>query len=167
MAELKYVIGDATRPPKSFAPRIIAHVCNDQGGWGAGFVLAISARDSRPEIDYHRWHETNGPTVPFALGKVRIVPYCEETEAGLFVANMIAQHAFGKDGKPPIRYTALASCLNKLSVIAKAMQPAATIHMPRIGCGLAGGKWEGEIELLVQRFLIQHDVDVTVYDLPR
>jgi hypothetical protein len=35
--------------------------------------------------------------------------------------------------------------------------------MPRIGCGLAGGKWE-EIEPIIERTLIEADVKVTVYD---
>ncbi len=35
--------------------------------------------------------------------------------------------------------------------------------MPRIGCGLAGGKWE-EIEKIIIRTLIHRQVDVYVYD---
>jgi hypothetical protein len=35
--------------------------------------------------------------------------------------------------------------------------------MPRIGCGLAGGKWE-RIEPLILQELSQHDVAVYVYD---
>lgn len=170
MADIKYVTGDATRPEETNAgqPRIIAHCCNDQGGWGAGFVLAISARDAKPEIAYRAWYagsdERYVPKFPFALGRVQVVPYVE-SDSGLYVANMIAQHGFGEDGKRPIRYVHLATCLNKLSIIAREMD--ASVHMPRIGCGLAGGKWEGEVEVLVQRFLSQHDVPVTVYDLPR
>ncbi|MDR6488204.1 O-acetyl-ADP-ribose deacetylase (regulator of RNase III) [Chryseobacterium vietnamense] len=37
------------------------------------------------------------------------------------------------------------------------------IHMPRIGCGLAGGKWE-EIEPIIERALLKKDVEVYVYD---
>jgi hypothetical protein len=35
--------------------------------------------------------------------------------------------------------------------------------MPRIGCGLAGGKWE-LIEPIIVRTLSEHDIAVTVYD---
>ena len=35
--------------------------------------------------------------------------------------------------------------------------------MPRIGCGLAGGKWE-EIEPIIERTLATAGVEVTVYD---
>ena len=40
-----------------------------------------------------------------------------------------------------------------------------SVHMPRIGCGLAGGDWE-TIENIIQRMFIDiADVDVFVYDL--
>ena len=35
--------------------------------------------------------------------------------------------------------------------------------MPRIGCGLAGGKWE-EIEPIIIRQLCEKDIAVYVYD---
>lgn len=35
--------------------------------------------------------------------------------------------------------------------------------MPRIGCGLAGGKWE-KIEPLINKNLIEKGIDVFVYD---
>jgi hypothetical protein len=40
----------------------------------------------------------------------------------------------------------------------------ATVHMPRIGCGLAGGTWD-RIEPLIQNRLIAAGVHVTPYDL--
>lgn len=38
------------------------------------------------------------------------------------------------------------------------------MHTPRLGCGLAGGRWE-MIEPLVAEELERHSVEVTVYDL--
>ncbi|SOE07774.1 hypothetical protein SAMN06272765_8688 [Streptomyces sp. Ag109_G2-15] len=38
MSEITYVRGDATVPSVKGA-KVIAHVCNDIGGWGKGFVL--------------------------------------------------------------------------------------------------------------------------------
>ena len=37
--------------------------------------------------------------------------------------------------------------------------------MPRIGAGLAGGRWE-EIASIVKEELVDHDVKVIAYDLP-
>ena len=53
-------------------------------------------------------------------------------------------------GGPPIRYEAVEKCLEKVSQ--KALEIEATVHMPRIGCGLAGGKWE-HIEPIIFRTL--------------
>ena len=60
-----------------------------------------------------------------------------------------------------IRYDAVEKCLNKVAEFAKENQ--ASIHMPRIGCGLAGGKWE-EIESIILRTLLNKDIKVIVYD---
>lgn len=35
---LRFVRGDATSP-QAAGPKVIAHVCNDRGGWGKGFEL--------------------------------------------------------------------------------------------------------------------------------
>jgi len=43
MPSIHYLKGDATLP-QSQSPAVIAHICNDQGLWGKGFVLALSAR---------------------------------------------------------------------------------------------------------------------------
>lgn len=157
MNEIKYVTGDATRP-EGDGNRIIAHICNDYGGWGAGFVLALSKRDPTPEAAYRDWHSGQAVyPLPFGLGKVQVVGFTDE--AGLYVANMVAQ----KGDKCSLVW--LAVCLNKLSIIAKKMRPWATVHMPRVGTGLGGETWE-HVEVLVRQFLVNHSVPVTVYDLP-
>jgi len=75
---------------------------------------------------------------------------------------MIGQHLiWNTEEGPPIRYEAVEKCLQ--SVAAKARELNATIHMPRIGCGLAGGKWE-EIEQIIQETLCAAGVEVFVYD---
>ena len=43
MTPLRILKGDATSP-QAKGPKIIAHACNDIGGWGAGFVVAVSKR---------------------------------------------------------------------------------------------------------------------------
>ena len=53
---------------------------------------------------------------------------------------MIGQHKTitNSKGIPPIRYEAVEKCLEKLSY--DTLKLNASIHMPRIGCGLAGGQ---------------------------
>lgn len=156
MAEIKYLKGDATQP-QAKGNKIIAHVCNDLGGWGAGFVLAISKRWPEPEEAYRTWHKERSAN-DFDLGAIQLV----QVEPDLWVANMVAQRDMspGPEG-PPIRYEAVRECLNKLAVEAKNLN--ASVHMPRIGCGLAGGKWE-RIEPIIAEELVERGVDATVYD---
>lgn len=158
---IRYLTGDATDPVGS-GPRIIAHLCNDAGKWGAGFVLAVSARFPRAEAEYRRWaagKPGGGMEPPFGLGAVQFVGVGPD----LCVANMVGQHGIGHTpAGPPIRYEALAHCLVTLE--AKAGLCGASVHMPRIGCGLAGGRWE-RVEALVMRTLVERGVRVTVYDL--
>ncbi|MFK7789170.1 MAG: macro domain-containing protein [Phycisphaeraceae bacterium] len=155
---LRYVTGDAT-DPMGVGPKVIAHVCNDVGGWGRGFVLALSARWPEPEAAYRKW-ATEG-TPEFALGKTRFV----SVDEGLWVANMIGQRDHNTiDGVPPVRYDAIRQCLQQ--VREHCFGNGASVHMPRIGCGLAGGRWR-EIEQVVADELLEHGIDVVVYDLPQ
>ena len=153
--QIKYTKGDATKPQES-GNKIIVHICNDIGGWGKGFVVAISKRWPLPEKEYRAWHKSGEG---FALGRVQFV----QVESDTWVANMIAQHKINKDeeGKPPIRYNAVEECLEQVARFASELQ--ASVHMPRIGCGLAGGTWD-RIEPIISSTLLTKDIAVTVYD---
>lgn len=149
MSKINYVIGDATAP-QGEGKKIICHICNDMGAWGAGFVLALSAKWQYPENRYR--------AIPhYELGTAMVL----KVEEDLYVANMIGQHGIRHDtnGTPPIRYQAVAEALMQVNKIAKEM--GATLHMPRIGTGLAGGEWQ-QIEKILKAVV---SVDVTVYDL--
>lgn len=155
-----YVKGDATRP-QGDGPKILVHICNDSGGWGAGFVKAISRRWPEPEDSYRRWHRNmlNDGGYFLPLGHVQMV----RVEPDLEVANMIAQHGVVSPINPhPISYAALGHGLEKVSRLAA--YNGATVHMPRIGAGLAQGRWE-VIESIINRTLTLQDIDVRVYDL--
>ena len=68
MSTIDYVKGDATSPVGS-GTKIICHVCNDVGGWGRGFVVALSRRWSAPEARYREWH-AQGEAGGFAFGDI-------------------------------------------------------------------------------------------------
>lgn len=152
---IQYLKGDAT-DPQTEGNKIIAHICNDMGGWGKGFVLAISKKWKAPEKEYRHWFKADSN---FDLGEIQLV----NVEKEIWVANMIGQHKINtsSQGIPPIRYKAVEECLEKLNDAALRLN--ASIHMPRIGCGLAGGKWE-EIEPIINRTLLKNNVEVYVYD---
>lgn len=150
---ITYLKGDATDPQAKGA-KIIAHICNNMNGWGRGFVLAVSKRWKEPEIDYRNWYR-HGPD--FDLGKVRYVKVRDD----IHVANMLGQQGMKTGSKgPPIRYEALRKCL--IDVHKTAQEYGATVHMPRIGTGLAGGKWDIIGPMIEEIFT--NSVQVYVYD---
>ena len=153
--EIEYVRGDATTPLGK-GPKVIAHVCNDLGGWGKGFVLAISRRWPEPETAYRRWQRERAGN-DFGLGAVQVV----QVDRLLWVANMVGQHGIRTGSRRPVRYEAIDTALD--TVAERAVELGASVHMPRIGCGLAGGRWQ-RIEPLVLARLTGRGIAVTVYD---
>jgi len=164
MSTLTYTIGDATRPRGDYThirPRnehmVIPHVCNDVGRWGAGFVLAISARWKEPEHHYRNQELWEG----WRLGDTHKILVEPQTT----VINMIAQHGVGfGDGRPPIRYGALVQTMSDVARFCQAHNIRTSIHAPRFGSGLAGGDW-GVIEQLIMELWVDQGIPVTIYDL--
>jgi O-acetyl-ADP-ribose deacetylase (regulator of RNase III) len=157
---ITYVTGDATQPI-GVGPRVIVHVCNDVGKWGAGFVVALSGRWREPEAAYKAWYRRRQGAAepPFQLGSVQFVAVADQ----LWVANMIAQRDIkrSRKGEAPVRYDAIATGLGHVAKFAEVNRAA--VHMARIGAGLAGGDWN-EIESIINETL--GAIEVTVYDLP-
>jgi O-acetyl-ADP-ribose deacetylase (regulator of RNase III) len=155
---VKYIIGDATNPI-GIGNKILVHICNDVGAWGKGFVQAISRKWDKPEIEYRNWYKKQ---TDFELGNVQFV----QVEEDLVVANLIGQRDIKRKGiissEPPIRYNSVKLGLEKIAK--KAIDLNASIHMPRIGCGLAGGDWN-KIEAIINETLGEKGLDVTVYDI--
>ena len=158
MKPIIYHIGDATQPHGD-GPQIIAHICNDEGSWGRGFVLALSKRSKAPEKAFRAWAKTPD----FRLGAVQFVALENQIE----VANLVGQHGIARktdarDALPPVRYEAIREGLE--TIAARALESGASVHMPRIGCGLAGGKWEIIAPMIEAQFGAR-DIEVWVYDL--
>jgi O-acetyl-ADP-ribose deacetylase (regulator of RNase III) len=117
--------------------------------------MAISARWPQPEDAYRRWFQERAN---FELGAVSFV----QVEPEIWIANMIGQQGIReKNGVPPIRYEAVRTGLGKVAIKGKELD--ASVHMPRIGCGLAGGNWS-EIEPIIVETLCNEGIEVTVYD---
>lgn len=159
-SRIKYVIGDATVPPGD-QMRIIAHCMNNVGAHDAGFARALDRRypflflKSRFRLMYQRKMLQLG--VCLTMGMADMNPLEPEIVA------MIAQDGLGPTS---LRLPDLATCLQDLA--AMAIETNASVHMPRIGCGLAGGKWEDVEPLILDAFggALASFVPITVYDLP-
>lgn len=155
MNKISYVKGDATDPIYS-KNRFIVHICNDLGLWGKGFVLALSRKWPGPEAAYRSLAASELPTI---LGEFQAVP----VQPGLWVINLVAQKGIkSATNVRPIQYDILEKGMNEIADYASSMD--ASVHMPRIGCGLGGGKWT-EIEPIIERTLIDRGLDVVVYSL--
>lgn len=158
MTKIKYVKGDATAP-QGKGNKVIAHISNNIGGWGAGFVLALSKKWKQPEAVYRteaKKYIDNNEYLP--LGNVQFV----QVEKDIVVINMIAQSGtisrLKDKNLPPIRYEALERCLEKVNQYC--VDHNATLHAPRFGAGLAGGDWN-KIEEIIESTM---SVPVTIYD---
>lgn len=169
---INYVTGDASLP-KGDGPRIITHIVNDQGAWGAGFTRSLSRNWPEAEHDYRLWHRNRfpaslNPYMGFKLGNVRYTLVQGKwtndgtvPEPPVWVVHMLAQQGLiGVDNPRPIRYDALGACLRDVGAHAELSK--ASVHMPRIGSGLAGGDW-GIIKELIHDALSRNGIPTYVY----
>ncbi len=153
---ITYLKGDATKPRGS-GPKLLVHVVNDRTPrWGGGFARVV--RTTWPDVqnDFIRWVESRRGALRLGVCRVAVV------DEGLTIISMICQHGYGESPTPRIRYNALETCLCEVAAIAD--QQAASVHMPRIGCGQAGGSWD-VVRELVEDALLKRGISVTVYDV--
>jgi O-acetyl-ADP-ribose deacetylase (regulator of RNase III) len=152
-----YLKGSALEP-RGTGPRTIVRIVNDKtANGGAGFPLAL--RRKRPHIHDHFRVWVVSDRRHLALGGIHVVSMDDD----LTVVHMVAQYGYGPSRTPRIRYSALEACLDKLSSVA--VGQSASVHMPRIGTGQAGGQWPIVADLIDDR-LVRRNIEVTVYDLP-
>lgn len=157
---IEYVTGDLFAVRERYARAMIAHVCNNVGAWGAGFTKALSMHYPEAERAFRLWSDPRRAgwgiqppgtvTGRYALGECQIAQVSSDTH----VANLVAQVGIGQ-GTVRLDYAALGATLGYLAVAGHA--EGATVLVPRLGCGLAGGSWAQ-----VEPLLAQHLVDVRV-----
>jgi len=182
----KYVVGNLFGlmpdhgPETQTPPVVIPHICNDLGGWGSGFVVPLAKIYPEAEYRYRQWHShrfdsSAGPwSNYFELGNVQIVicggTLADGTRKQAIIANMIAQHGTvtrpmdDDPNRPPVRYTALASCMSKVADYITHLPQGTSIHAPKFGAGLAGGNWDF-IEELIREEWLDRGIPVTIYSL--
>ena len=154
--QINYLRGDATEP-RGNGPKIVAQVVNDKGlTWGAGFALAVRKKWPQVQHAFTSWRTDQIGRTLGSLHAFSVTPL-------VAVASLVAQHGYGPSPGPRIRYAALESALNRLSVVA--LETQSSVHMPRIGCGEAGGSWE-IVQYLIEEQLTSRGIEVYVYDLP-
>lgn len=154
---IDYVQGDVFAA-RNVGPHIICQLVNDRARtWGGG-VARISAKKHPPaQANFAQWFSSLGTHE--RLGSVHLAGVDESRT----LASLVAQHGYGPSPTPRIRYAALQRCL--ITLAQAAAERNASVRMPRIGMGEAGGVWP-RIEELIQSELISKGIRVTVHDLP-
>ncbi len=154
---INYLVGDA-REPRGNGVKIIAQVVNDKTPrWGGGFAKVVKQCWPEVQADFIDWYNKSNSNL--RLGNSHFFQIKQE----LFIFHMIAQHGYRQSNRPGIRYHALENGLRELLELA--YNESASIHMPRIGCGQAGGSW-AVVSGLIDSILCCNGISVTVYDLP-
>ena len=155
MPNLNYIRGNVIDP---ILPEVvICHVCNDIGRMGSGVAKAISDKWPIVKKEYLDWfsrpkYMNKKEPVLGEVDYIRVNDY-------IIVCNMIAQHSIISLGESkPIRYDALEKCLTDVYDFCKDMK--LTLHMPKIGSGLARGDWT-EIEKIILKTIT---IDTWVYE---
>lgn len=149
--------GDATDPAGE-GNRVIVHLVNDRtANWGGQFARALRVRHPEAQDDFRDW--VNAEPGRLRLGAARIFA----VDPGLSVATVVGQKGYGPSKSPRIRYAAVRGALGQITDHAK--RTGASLHMPRIGAGQAGGRWPLVREIL-EEVAIRAGVPVTVYVPP-
>lgn len=158
MTEPVHIKGNILTPSK--APTIICHQVNCMGVMGAG--LAKQIRDTYPSVYQHYrikcYSEHNDIGM---LGKIQLVPLTKDFSG---IANLFGQYQYGRN-QQQTNYDALRTSLNKLANVMLATGSQATVRIPyKMGCGLAGGKWDIVLNI-IHETLCKHDISVEIWEL--
>lgn len=156
--KIYYLKGNALEP-RGNETKVIAHVVNNKAtAWGgAGFAKQLKAKYPKAETEYKAFFSANRPL--FKLGNIHTAQVADD----LYIVSMIAQKGYGPGNERRLQYSALDQCLTTLRDVARMRN--ASVHMPRIGTGQAGGSWEVIEEMIINQ-LIRAGIQVTIYDLP-
>lgn len=124
----------------------------------SGIAKQIRAKWPQVYDGYLAWFDAFKDMPGAIMGSVNFVDVAE----GLTVANCFGQYYYGTEYRQT-DYPSLFCCLD--IVCREANRDGVAIHLPKIGCGLAGGDWA----IVEQLLKIAHDTNncplVTVWEL--
>lgn len=145
--------------PRGDGPKIIAHVVpNTKALWGGRGVAAAVRKRYPSSYEAFKSITTNAGRLP-TLGEVVIADVGDDIN----IAHMVAQRGFGPSTTPRLSYTALSSCLSQVRL--QAQKTNASVHLPQVGTGHGGAKWNVIRELLIEE-LVGKGIRTIVYTLP-
>jgi O-acetyl-ADP-ribose deacetylase (regulator of RNase III) len=154
--DIRYLRGDASEPVGTDS-KILLQLTNDKAQvWGGGFAGQIRRKWPQAQQSFRQWTFDRSN---LQLGNIHVF----EVRQDLTLISVVGQHGFGKAASGPrVRYGAIFQALEK--VAGEAGARSASVHMPRIGTGAAGGSWS-VIEGIIRETLVANNIAVTVYDV--
>ena len=146
--------------------KVIGHQTNCLGVMGAGIAKQIKGQNPKL-FESYKTHCNEISDNHLLLGTVQFLP----TDNGKqIVANLFGEYSFcesiapyNEGGKPRhTDYVALKECFHRLHTWMVLMEKT-TVGLPyKIGCGLAGGDWDGVVYPMIQKEF-GDDEDITLY----
>ena len=146
---------------------LIAHQTNCLGVMGAGIAKSIKNMWNIVYIQYANFCKNLGYSKNLLLGKCQI---CITGESPIgFVANLFGEYSFTESVAPyenrHTDYDALKESLVYLITFCKSGN-ITEIGIPyKLGCGLAGGDWEGVVYPMLQEIFNDNTITLYIYKL--
>lgn len=160
--EFEYRVGDVTDFPDGDTPVVIAHVVTDSSrAWGRrGVAGALTTRFPAAARAFHSWSVADPANL--TLGNVHF-GRASTPSRQVFIASLVAQRGYGPGVSSRLDYAALRTGLR--SVAEHAVREGASVHLPRVGAGQAGGRWDLISEAITDT-LVHAGAPVVIYTLP-
>ena len=175
--QITYIKGDLIELTLQGKFDVIAHGCNCFCTMGAGIAVAMKEtfgcdtfelEDLKCKRDINKLgtidYEYRTTLLPATKINVKKMDFVWRQGYHFAVINAYTQYSYGKnhvDGTDkPIDYSAITLCMRKINHMFR----GATIGLPKIGAGLAGGDWdlisriiETELKDLKQVIVVEYD----------
>lgn len=142
---------------------VIAHGVNCRGVQGAGVASALRRKYPQIFTEYSKICKLHATNPRGMLGLVDLVEISSEPEPELIIANCFTQDTYGREGKRYADPEAVKRSINLAVLVAIGF--AVPFYMPRIGCGLGGLEWDGEIEPIISDLADRLNVTIYVCDI--
>ncbi len=157
-----HVVGDILDIDQASGPALVAHIVSDEVRQWSNWGVAGALRRAFPDAagSFRAW--TIFSPEHLRLGRVHLISRYRNHQL-IEIASIVAQAGYGSSFDSRLDLEAMSVGLDV--VASRAIELDATVHVPRLGAGQAGGRWDHVERLLAER-LASKGVEVVVHTLP-